>query len=140
MAPGLAARHRAGMPRTILTAYQPAAPERVRWVSGYLAVASGLTAAFTVAVGGLLIVAPSMVPSEVRARPWALPLGLLTAGGWWVASRQLARGERRGAIIATLAMLPTLVDAATGRPVGGLTLALHAAAVVAIVSAWRRLH
>ncbi|QJR37631.1 hypothetical protein [Gemmatimonas groenlandica] len=114
-------------------------PARIRWVSGYFAIGGAVGVAGALIGASALFFDLGVVSTTLHAKPWMPLVALANGAGWIYASRQLADGERRGAIVAIVAMLPAVVQVVTGN--GGLdsTAILHAVAVVGLLSVWRRL-
>ncbi|WP_310571018.1 hypothetical protein [Gemmatimonas sp.] len=114
-------------------------PARIRWVSGYFAIGGALSVAAALIGVGALFVDLGAASTALHAKPWMPLLGLANGAGWIYASRQLADGERRGAIVAIVSMLPEVIQAVSGSGGRVSTAIMHAIAVVGLLSVWRRL-
>ncbi len=113
-------------------------PLRVRWVRGYFGFMGyvGL-AGFVVSATQLLLW--SRVPSYLSARPWFPLVALARGAGWLLARRALADGERRGAVLAIVALLPGIAQAFLGTGVSMSVALTHGIAAIGLLSVWKRL-
>jgi hypothetical protein len=114
-------------------------PSRIVWVGRYLIFSGAVMLGVSVVAAAAFVLAPENVASRLTVAPWRPVLSAVAGVCFIIGGRELAVGRRRGAIFAMVALLPSLVQALMGLSAGLLQPLLHAGALIAIASVWRRL-
>lgn len=116
-----------------------ALPSRIVWVGRYLIIAGAVMIGVAVLAAAAFVLAPETFASRLTVAPWRPVLSAVAGVCFIVGGRELAVGRRRGAIFAVVALLPGIVPALMGLSAGLLQPLLHAGALIAVASVWRRL-